>query len=64
MTDMMTAYKEEHRKEMDALLQEAQRLQRALPDKEREAQRLLDSMEETRDKMMWVITQQRRRGDS
>lgn len=60
MTDMMRAYKEEHRREMDALVQEAQRLRRALPDKEREAQRLLDSMEEVRDKMMWVVTQQRR----
>ncbi|KAF1842756.1 uncharacterized protein K460DRAFT_387050 [Cucurbitaria berberidis CBS 394.84] len=64
MTDMMAAYKREHRKEMDALLQEAQRLRLALPEKEREAQRLTDDMKETRDKMRWVMTQQRQQTGS
>ena len=60
LTDMMGAYKKEHRKEMDHLVQEAQRLKMALPAKERKADQLVHSMEETRDKMRWVITQQER----
>lgn len=64
LADMMSAYKREHRKEMDALVQEAQRLRLALPAKEKEAQKLLDSMEEVRDKMKWVMTQQQRQTNS
>ncbi|UPX11233.1 uncharacterized protein EKO05_0001850 [Ascochyta rabiei] len=60
LTDMMAAYKKEHRIEMDHLVQEAQRLKAALPAKERAADQLVHSMEETRDKMRWVITQQQR----
>ena len=60
LTNLMDEYKKEHRKEMDHLVQEAQRLKMALPAKEREADRLVQSMEETRDKMKWVITQQQR----
>ncbi|KAJ4372013.1 hypothetical protein N0V83_003786 [Neocucurbitaria cava] len=58
MTDMMSTYKKEHRTELDALIQEAQRLRHALPEKEREAERLIEAMMETRDKMQWVIAQQ------
>ncbi|CAO2656547.1 Nn.00g053500.m01.CDS01 [Neocucurbitaria sp. VM-36] len=64
MADMMSAYKKEHRKEMDALVQEAQRLRLALPEREREAQRLVDAMNDTRDKMRWVMTQQRHQAGS
>ncbi|KAF9699756.1 hypothetical protein EKO04_002671 [Ascochyta lentis] len=60
LTDMMGAYRKEHRIEMDHLVQEAQRLKMALPAKERAADQLVHSMEETRDKMRWVITQQQR----
>lgn len=60
LTDMMVAYKKEHRKEMDALVAEANRLRNAIPEKEREAQKLVDAMKETRDKMQWVMTQQQR----
>ncbi|KAF2622079.1 hypothetical protein BU25DRAFT_403418 [Macroventuria anomochaeta] len=60
LTNMMEEYKKEHRKEMDHIVQEAQRLKLALPAKEREADRLVQSLEETRDKMKWVITQQQR----
>jgi hypothetical protein len=56
----MAAYKEEHRKEMDTLIAEAKKMRSALPGKEREAQQLVDSMVETRDKMRWVMTQQQR----
>jgi hypothetical protein len=58
LTDMMAVYKKEHRKEMDALVREAQQMRLALPDKEREAQRLVDEMQQTRDKMRWVMAQQ------
>jgi iron-sulfur cluster repair protein YtfE (RIC family) len=57
---MMEIYKKEHRKEMEGLIQEAERLRRALPEKEREAQKLVDSLKETRDKMRWVMTQHER----
>jgi hypothetical protein len=56
----MDAYKEEHRKEMDKLIAEAEKMRSALPEKEREAQKLVDAMVETRDKMKWVMTQQQR----
>lgn len=60
LTNLMEEYKKEHRKEMDHIVQEADKLKRALPAREREADRLVQSMEETRDKMQWVITQQQR----
>ncbi|CAN9108267.1 unnamed protein product [Alternaria alternata] len=60
LTNMMEVYKKEHRKEMEGLIQEAERLRRALPEKEREAQKLVDSLKETRDKMRWVMTQHER----
>lgn len=58
--NLMEEYKKEHRTEMDHLVQEAQKLKMALPSREREADRLVQSLEETRDKMKWVITQQQR----
>ncbi len=58
LTDMMTAYKKEHRKEMERLVEEARQLRLALPEKEAEAQKLIEAMQETRDKMLWVMTQQ------
>ncbi|KAI4605210.1 hypothetical protein J4E83_010753 [Alternaria metachromatica] len=60
LVNLMEVYKKEHRKEMDGLIQEAERLRRALPEKEREAQKLVDSLEQTRDKMRWVMTQHER----
>jgi hypothetical protein len=60
LTNLMEVYKKEHRKEMEGLIQEAERLRQALPEREREAQKLIDSMKETRDKMRWVMTQQER----
>jgi hypothetical protein len=59
---MMESYKEEHRKEMEALVAEAENFRFALPDKEREAQELIEAMKETRDKMKWVMTQKKRQG--
>ena len=64
LTNLMDAYKKEHKKEMEQLIQEAERLRRALPEKEREAQELVDSMKQTRDKMRWVMTQQQRQAGS
>jgi hypothetical protein len=64
LTNLMEVYKREHRKEMDALIAEAERLRRALPEKEREAQKLVDAMVETRDKMRWVMTQHQRQTGS
>jgi myosin heavy subunit len=62
LTHMMESYKEEHRKEMEALVAEAEKFRFALPDKEREAQELIEAMKETRDKMKWVMTQKKRQG--
>jgi myosin heavy subunit len=62
LTQMMQTYKEEHRKEMDALVAEAEKLRFSLPEKEQEAQDLIESMKQTRDKMRWVMTQKKRQG--
>ncbi|KAF2253110.1 hypothetical protein BU26DRAFT_419583 [Trematosphaeria pertusa] len=62
MVDMMGTYKREHRKEMDALIEEAERMRAALPEKEKEAAQLVEALKETRDKMMWVMAQQQRQG--
>ncbi|KAL6168092.1 hypothetical protein ACJQWK_05753 [Exserohilum turcicum] len=64
LINLMEAYKQEHRKEMDSLIQEAERLRRALPEKEREAEKLVEAMKETRDKMRWVMTQHERQTGS
>lgn len=63
LTNLMEDYKKEHRKDMDHLVQEAQKLKMALPAKEREADRLVQQLEETRDKMKWVMTQHQRQQD-
>lgn len=55
--DLMSIYKEEHRKELDALVEEAQRMRLSLPEKENAANKLIDDLEQTRDKMQWVMTQ-------
>ncbi|KAH6638450.1 hypothetical protein C7974DRAFT_306861 [Boeremia exigua] len=60
LTNLMEEYRKEHRMEMDHLVQEAHKLKAALPAKEREADRLVQSLEETRDKMKWVMTQHQR----
>jgi hypothetical protein len=60
LQNLMEVYKKEHRKEMESLVREAERLRLALPEKEREAQKLVDSMKQTRDKMRWVMTQEQR----
>jgi hypothetical protein len=60
MVNMMGKYKEEHRKEVDSLVQEAQHMRTALPSRERKAEALVTSMEDTRDKMKWVMAQKRR----
>lgn len=64
MTDMMGVYKKEHKKEMDALVEEAERMRASLPSKEKEATALVDSMRDTRDKMKWVMAQKNRQGGS
>ncbi|KAJ4287189.1 hypothetical protein N0V90_012587 [Kalmusia sp. IMI 367209] len=53
MTDMMGQYKREHRKEMEDLTKEAERLRVAVPEKEKEAAKLVGEMEQTKDKMKW-----------
>jgi len=57
LTNMMEAYKAEHKKEMDALIADAEKMRSTLPEKEAEAEALVDAMKETRDKMKWVMTQ-------
>lgn len=54
---LMEAYKEEHQKQLDGLVQEAQRMRRVLPEREKELDKLVQSLIETRDKMKWVMTQ-------
>jgi chromosome segregation ATPase len=60
MSDMMGIYKKEAHKEVEVLAQEAQQMRVALPTKEKEATALITEMEETRDKMKWVMTQKKR----
>ncbi|KAF2726873.1 hypothetical protein EJ04DRAFT_158336 [Polyplosphaeria fusca] len=60
MVDMMGTYKREQRKELEALVQEANHLRVAVPAREKEAAKLVDSMVETRDKMKWVMAQRKR----
>ncbi|KAF1828838.1 hypothetical protein BDW02DRAFT_537456 [Decorospora gaudefroyi] len=60
LVNLMDVYKKEHRKELDTLIQEAERLRRVLPEKEREAQKLVELMTQARDKMRWVTTQHER----
>jgi myosin heavy subunit len=62
LTQAMQLYKEEHQKEMDALVAEAEKLRFSLPEKEQQAQDLIESMKETRDKMKWVMAQKKRQG--
>ena len=62
MHNMMGKYKEEHRKELAGLEQEARQMRSALPAQERKAQGLVTEMENTRDKMKWVMAQNRRDG--
>ncbi|KAF2133043.1 hypothetical protein P153DRAFT_284319 [Dothidotthia symphoricarpi CBS 119687] len=60
--NLMVSYKEEHQKQLDGLVEEAQKMRLSLPEKEREAEKLIQSLKETRDKMKWVMTQHRRQG--
>ncbi|KAH7123727.1 hypothetical protein B0J11DRAFT_319820 [Dendryphion nanum] len=62
MTDMMGTYRKEHRKEMDRLIQEAEKIRMTLPEKEKEATKLVTEMKDTRDKMKWVMSQKQRQG--
>lgn len=64
MVDMMGIYKKEHRKEIDGLVSEAERLRVALPGKEKEAAALVGELKETRDKMKWVMAQKQAQGGS
>ncbi|KAF1999403.1 hypothetical protein P154DRAFT_523409 [Amniculicola lignicola CBS 123094] len=59
MVDVMGKYKAEHRKEFELLTDEAARLRSALPQREREAARLVSEMEQTNDKMKWVMAQKK-----
>lgn len=60
LNNLMQTYRLEHGRELDTLVREAQTMRRALPAKEQEAQKLVQQMEQTRDKMKWVVTQQER----
>ncbi|KAL5113162.1 hypothetical protein ACEQ8H_008973 [Pleosporales sp. CAS-2024a] len=60
LSRLMERYKAEHRKEIDKLIAEAEKMRSSLPTKERQAAKLVEAMEQTRDKMKWVMTQQRR----
>lgn len=60
--DVLGQYKLEHRREIDHLVEEAERSRAALPAKEQEAEALVQEMRETRDKMKWVMAQSQRQG--
>ncbi|KAH9878839.1 hypothetical protein J1614_002273 [Plenodomus biglobosus] len=62
LDNLMQRYKEEHGRELQSLLREAQGLKEVLPAREQEAQRLLDDISRVRDKMLWVIAQGERLG--
>jgi hypothetical protein len=64
MVDMMGQYKQEQRKEVDDMVREAERMRLALPEKENQAILLVTELEQTRDKMRWVMAQKKRQGDS
>ena len=60
----LATHKENHSKEIAALAAEAECLRLALPSKEREAQKLVDAMQATQDKMVWVMSQHKRQEGS
>ncbi|PVH99502.1 hypothetical protein DM02DRAFT_615016 [Periconia macrospinosa] len=60
LIDALDQYKREHRREVDALMEEAQRASSSLPEKEKEAEAILKELRETLDKMKWVMAQKRR----
>ncbi|KAF2874891.1 hypothetical protein BDV95DRAFT_591658 [Massariosphaeria phaeospora] len=63
MTSMMETYKQEHEKLVDDLVQEAERMRAALPQKEKEAEELIKALQETQSKMKWVMTQKKRQDE-
>ncbi|KAF2277475.1 uncharacterized protein EI97DRAFT_293468 [Westerdykella ornata] len=63
MRNLMEEYKKEKEKEVDELVEEAERMRRSLPEKEREAEELVRELREARDKMKWVIAQRRRQDE-
>ncbi|KAF2196881.1 hypothetical protein GQ43DRAFT_444727 [Delitschia confertaspora ATCC 74209] len=59
MGEMLQTFKEEQRKELDSLVSEARQLRSAIPEKMAQASALVNDMEQTRDKMKWVMANRR-----
>ena len=60
MEGVIGKYKAEFQAEIERLVSEAEELRIALPSKEMEAEKLVEEMRETRDKMKWVMAQKER----
>ncbi|KAF1959159.1 hypothetical protein CC80DRAFT_490132 [Byssothecium circinans] len=60
LEDALGEYKREHRKEVDALVKEAERMRSTSQKKDLENEKLARELKETLDKMKWVMAQQRR----
>ena len=60
MVDMMGQYRREHEKEMEDLTKEAERLRLAVPAKEKKLDELIQELQQTKDKMKWVMAQHQR----
>lgn len=60
MKNILQEYKKEFEKELNALLEEAHKMRTTLPSKEQEAAALVEELQETRDKMKWVMAQKKR----
>ena len=57
---IITAHKAEYQREIDRLVQEAEGLRTAIPAREAEAEALVKEMEETKNKMKWVMANKKR----
>jgi hypothetical protein len=63
MADTLEQYKAEHEAEVEELTREARQLRIAVPQREAQAAALVTDMEETRDRMKWVMAQKKYQDD-
>lgn len=60
MKNTLSEYKKEYEKAIERLVGQAEDMRLRLPNKEKEAEELLEQLKATRDQMRWVIAQQTR----
>lgn len=64
MRETFEKYKAEHEAQIDELSKEVRELRVAIPQREAQAAALVTDMEETRDKMKWVMSNLKRQGNN